>query len=120
MTADKLKALGERATKRPWKASSDEPGDVVLYSPADDWLANVGNWARQHPELDAEACARQCAEMQDGNDALMLTAAANHLDAFVELLELANQIRMACQCHLTAPCFSCRLRAAIAAVEAVK
>lgn len=39
---DEMEARCKAATPGPWRASDDEPSDVVIWGPADKFLVNVG------------------------------------------------------------------------------
>ena len=88
---NELEALANAATPGPWKPSDDEDGDQVLWGPDGDWLANIGNWARQNlgiepPEYshtEATAIARQYVEMIDKADADFMSAARTALPELI-------------------------------------
>ena len=90
MTDDEIEAIRARlasSTPGPWKASTDDAGDVVVWGPDEDWLANVGNWARQHPGIDADAAARQFVETRDAADATLIAHAPTDLAALCDEVE---------------------------------
>lgn len=90
---DELERLAKAATPGPWEASSDEPGDVVIWGPREEWLANIGNWARQHEEIDPDRAARQYVELRDAADAAFIAAAnPQTVLALVERLRLLEGI----------------------------
>ena len=82
-----IRARLASATPGPWKASTDDAGDVVVWGPDEDWLANVGNWARQHLGIDADAAARQFVETRDAADATLIAHAPTDLAALCDEVE---------------------------------
>lgn len=89
-----LEAAEKAATPGPWTASPDddkpEAGDVVVWGPTEDWLLNVGNWARQNPDATPEQQAQQFVEMRDEADARFIAAARNTLAALLREVRLLH------------------------------
>lgn len=89
-----IKARVEAATPAPWMPSTDEPGDVVIWGPREDWLANIGNWARQRDlvgEIDPDVSARQYVELRDANDAAFIAAARQDVPWLLDELHQARE-----------------------------
>lgn len=119
---DRLRALLAKATPGPWTVSDDEPGDVVLYGPDENWMANIGNWARQHEEIDAKAAARQACEFRDAADAQLMAAMRDALPALLDVAEAAAEHAWHnCQCGANySTCSACRLREALAKLSVIE
>ena len=49
----RLAALAREATPGPWRVEGAGGHDVIITADDPDWVANIGNWGRQHPDLNS-------------------------------------------------------------------
>lgn len=102
--AKEARARAEKATLGPWAPDHTEAGDVVVWGPEEDWLANVGNWARQNPEATLEMQSLQYVQMRDAADGEFIAAARSDVPALCDdveaLADLARRLSWGRQDHL--------------------
>ena len=49
----RLAVLAREATPGPWRVEGAGGHDVIITADDPDWVANIGNWGRQHPDLNS-------------------------------------------------------------------
>lgn len=99
---DALRELLAKATPGPWSSSDDdaspELGDVVIWGPSENWLLNIGNWARQRDsasEIDSKSAARQYCELRDASDAALIVALRNNAAALLDAADRCERLKAA-------------------------
>ena len=116
--SDQIREALAKATPGPWRSDGDaSPDDVSIYGPADEWLANIGNWSRSNPDAPEEMQREQLIEMRDVADAALIVLLRNNIDALLAVAEAARRLDAAGMTWHASPSLI-ELRETLAALDA--
>ena len=95
----RLAALAREATPGPWRVEGAGGHDVIITADDPDWVANIGNWGRQHPDLNSN----QFHQVFDADAADAAFIAASYPEVIAAMAAIVGAARKAmyvfdCRC----------------------